>query len=171
MQRKPVSIFWFRRDLRLYDNVAFFHALNDSENVLPIFIFDSEILFKLENKRDARVEFIHAQLGKLKTEFEKQGSSLLILYGKPEEVFRRLLNKYQVTAAYINLDHEPFARKRDEVVEKFLTENGVKFFAFKDHVIFEKAEVLKPDGKPYTVFTPYSVRWKAALTLIPPSIR
>ncbi len=162
MLNTPVNIFWFRRDLRLHDNCGFFHALKNGGNVLPIFIFDTEILAQLENKKDARVEFIHAQLSKLKDEFEKQGSSLKIIYGSTEMAFKRLIDKYKISAVYTNRDYEPYAKERDAKISQLLSENGVAFHTFKDHVIFEKDEVMKPDGKPYTVFTPYSVRWKAA---------
>ncbi len=164
MPNTPVNIFWFRRDLRLHDNCGFFHALKEGGNVLPIFIFDPEILSKLENKKDARVEFIHNQLIRLKGEFEKHGSSLKIIYGTPEATFKRLINKYKITAVYTNRDYEPYAKERDAKISQLLSENGIAFHTFKDHVIFEKDEVLKPDGKPYTVFTPYSVRWKASGT-------
>lgn len=163
MPHTPVNIFWFRRDLRLHDNCGFFHALKNGANVLPIFIFDTEILSKLDNKKDARVEFIHKQLSTLKDEFEKYGSSLKIIYGSPESTFKRLIDKYKITAVYTNRDYEPYAKVRDSQISNLLLENGIAFHTFKDHVIFEKDEVLKPDGKPYTVFTPYSVRWKAAL--------
>ncbi len=162
MPNTTVNIFWFRRDLRLHDNCGFFHALKNGGNVLPIFIFDTEILAQLENKKDARVEFIHAQLSKLKDEFEKQGSSLKIIYGSTEMAFKRLIDKYKISAVYTNRDYEPYAKERDAKISQLLSENGVAFHTFKDHVIFEKDEVMKPDGKPYTVFTPYSVRWKAA---------
>jgi deoxyribodipyrimidine photo-lyase len=163
MPNTSVNIFWFRRDLRLHDNCGFFHALKKGGNVLPIFIFDTEILSKLENKKDARVEFIHTQLLKLKGEFEKHDSSLKIIYGNPEASFKRLIDKYKITAVYTNRDYEPYAKERDVKISELLSENGIAFHTFKDHVIFEKDEVMKPDGKPYTVFTPYSVRWKAAL--------
>lgn len=164
MSRQGVTIFWFRRDLRLRDNCGFFHALKENDNVLPVFIFDVEILNQLENKKDARVEFIHAKISELKTEFEKRGSSLLILYGKPEQVFQRLMTKYKIAAVYANRDYEPYAKRRDEKIELLLKKNDIAFHTFKDHVVFEKDEVLKSDGKPYTVFTPYSVRWKATLS-------
>lgn len=163
MPHTPVNIFWFRRDLRLHDNCGFFHALKNGGNVLPVFIFDTEILSKLENKTDARVEFIHSQLSRLKEEFEKHGSSLKIIFGSPEVAFKRLVDKYKIAAVYTNRDYEPYAKERDTIISQLLSEKGIVFHTFKDHVIFEKDEVLKPDGKPYTVFTPYSVRWKAAL--------
>ena len=162
MPNTPVNIFWFRRDLRLHDNCGFFHALKNGGNVLPVFIFDTEILSRLENKKDARVEFIHTQLSNLKDEFENYGSSLKIIYGSTEMAFKRLIDKYKISAVYTNRDYEPYAKERDAKISQLLSENGVAFHTFKDHVIFEKDEVMKPDGKPYTVFTPYSVRWKAA---------
>ena len=167
MPNTSVNIFWFRRDLRLHDNCGFFHALKNGGNVLPIFIFDTEILSKLENKKDARVEFILEQLSKLKDEFEKRGSSLKIIYGSPETTFKRLIDKYKISAVYTNRDYEPYAQERDTKISHLLSESGIAFHTFKDHVIFERDEVMKPDGKPYTIFTPYSVRWKAAYADLP----
>ena len=167
MTSVPLNIFWFRRDLRLHDNRGFFHALKEGGNVLPVFIFDTEILGRLENKSDARVEFIHSQLSVLKNELEKYGGSLKIIFGTPELAFKRVTDKYKITAVYTNRDYEPYAKERDEKISKQLAENGIAFHTFKDHVIFEKDEVMKSDGKPYTIFTPYSVRWKAALQNVP----
>lgn len=162
MQKVPVSIFWFRRDLRIHDNCGLWNALKTGGDVLPVFIFDTEILSQLENKSDARVEFILEQVASIKNEFEKLGSSLKIIYGTPLASFRRIIDKYDVKAVFTNRDYEPYAIKRDKEISVFLEEKGIPFHTFKDHVIFEKDEIVKPDGKPYPVFTPYSVRWKAA---------
>jgi deoxyribodipyrimidine photo-lyase len=156
-----ISIFWFRRDLRLEDNAGLFHALKSPASVLPLFIFDREILDELSDKRDARVGFIHATVLALKQRLEAQGSSLIIRYGKPEAVWAELLQTYQVGAVYTNRDYEPYALQRDQAVQKLL--GDIPFHTFKDHVIFEKGEVVKDDGLPYTVFTPYSKRWLAKL--------
>ncbi len=154
------SIFWFRRDLRLEDNAGLYHALKEDQNVVCIFIFDSIILESLEDKSDRRVDFIHRSLQILQKEIEACGSSLVILHGKPEEIFS-ILNPGKV---YTNCDYEPYARLRDQTVEVIVKEKNGKFNSFKDHVIFEKAEVLKENDKPYTVFTPFSKKWKSTLT-------
>ncbi len=163
-QLKPsVSIFWFRRDLRLEDNAGLYHALRGDRPVVPIFIFDRNILDKLEDKADRRVEFIHRALEDMQRQLIQAGSSLQVFYGSPAEIFRRLLTKYQVGQVFTNTDYEPYARERDAEVAGIVADAGGSFHPFKDQVIFEKDEVVKDDGKPYTVFTPYSKRWKALL--------
>ena len=156
---KGTTVFWFRRDLRLQDNAGLFHALKESEEVLPVFIFDSEILEKLEDKADLRVAFIHQSLTLMQKQLEDLGSTLLVLHGYPLEIFKELTPK----AVYTNHDYEPYARSRDAQVKEILESKGVVFKTFKDQVIFEKGEVTKDDGKPYTVFTPYSRKWKSKL--------
>jgi deoxyribodipyrimidine photo-lyase len=158
-----VNIFWFRRDLRLHDNAGLYHALKDSKPVLPIFIFDKNILDELENPKDRRVEFIHLALSEMQKQLLKSGSTLDVRYGKPLDVFKELLKEYRIESVFTNHDYEPYARDRDDAIQSLLKEKGVAFKTFKDQVIFEKDEVLKDDGKPYTVFTPYSRKWKAAL--------
>ena len=158
--KTQVSIFWFRRDLRLTDNAGFISALQSDWPVLPIFIFDTDIILKLEDKADKRVDLIYQMLGSLKSELEEIGSSLLILHGKPEKVFEKLLVDYDVKAIFTNRDYEPYAIQRDNTI-KTLTENQqVPFKTYKDQVVFEWDEVLKSDKTPYTVFTPYSKIWK-----------
>ncbi|MCB0663547.1 MAG: deoxyribodipyrimidine photo-lyase [Saprospiraceae bacterium] len=154
-----ISIFWFRRDLRLEDNAGLYHALKGEHPVLPLFIFDKNILDKLP-KSDARVEFIHREINRLKKELEEKGSSLLIKYGNPLEVWKELMNEYEIAAVYTNRDYEPYAKDRDAKVKELLSGKDISFHTFKDHVIFEKDEVLKDDGDPYVVFTPYSRKWK-----------
>ncbi len=158
-----VSIFWFRRDLRLDDNAGLYHALRGEQPVLPIFIFDTEILDDLEDKKDKRVCFIRDSLMGMQQELLAMGSSLLVMQGKPLEVFKELCKKYEVAAVYTNEDYEPYAKKRDEAVEKFLKHEGISFNRYKDHVIFAKDEVVKDDGRPYAVYTPYSKKWKGLL--------
>jgi deoxyribodipyrimidine photo-lyase len=162
MNKKEVVIFWFRRDYRLADNAALFHALKNEENVLPLFIFDREILDKLEDKKDARVQFIHQEIGRIKKELNKIGSDLTVKYGKPADIWKDLLEKHGVKVVYANNDYEPYAGERDEQVADLLRQSGAEFHTFKDHVIFEKSEVTKDDGDPYVVFTPYSKKWLAA---------
>ena len=160
----PVSIFWFRRDLRLEDNAGLFKALNSPWPVVPIFIFDTQILHELEDKNDRRVEFIHEALKKMQEKLIGIGASLDVRYGEPPTVFSELLQDYEVKAVYTNHDYEPYALVRDNMVKTLLNGKGVEFHTFKDQVIFEKNEIVKDDGKPYTVFTPYSKKWKAAIT-------
>jgi len=154
------TIFWFRRDLRLQDNAGLYHALKENKEVVPIFIFDTTILDKLEDKNDRRVEFIHHSLMMMQHQLEELGSSLLVFHGDPIEIFKSL----KPNAVYTNHDYEPYARKRDQEVKNILNKNGADFKTFKDQVIFEKTEVTKNDGKPYTIFTPYSRKWKSLLT-------
>ena len=158
--KTPIVIFWFRRDLRLEDNVALYRALNSGFLVLPIFIFDTEILDNLENKKDARVLFIHQEITKLKRELEKLGSSLLVFNSTPKKSYLEILQKFDVKAVFANRDYEPYAQKRDKEIYLFLKEKGIEFIGSKDHVIFEKDEIVKDDKKPYTIFTPYSRKWK-----------
>ena len=153
-------IHWFRRDLRLEDNVALHFALKSGLIVIPLFIFDTDILNKLSDKKDARVSFIYQQLNKINQELVKlHHSGLMILKGKPIDIFEQLLTKYNIDAVYTNNDYEPSAISRDNDIEKFLKHNGVKFNSYKDQVIFEKDEIIKADGNPYTIFTPYKNKW------------
>ncbi|KQC29300.1 cryptochrome/photolyase family protein [Flagellimonas eckloniae] len=158
--KEAVSIFWFRRDLRLNDNVGLYHALQNRFPVVPIFIFDVEILEKLP-KDDARVSFIHGQLQKLRSELQNQfQSSLAIYFGSPVEILKQLLTKFNIDTVYTNHDYEPYAQKRDEEVRTFLKSNQIVFKTYKDQVIFEENEIVKDDGNPYVVYTPYKKRWK-----------
>lgn len=154
-----MNIFWFRRDLRLDDNVGLFHALNNSDGVLPIFIFDETILSQL-SKDDARVTFIHEQLEKIQQELKKIGRSLAVFHGEPFEVFNKILTENSIQAVYTNHDYEPYARKRDLELYRLFQEYNIAFKTSKDQVIFEKNEVTKDDGTPYVVYTPYSKKWK-----------
>ncbi len=158
-----INIFWFRRDLRLEDNTALFHALQSEHPLLPIFIFDTDILDKLENKTDARVQFIHDCLTEMQIKLIELGSTLNVLHSTALEAFTSLIKKYNIANVYCNNDYEPYATERDASIKTLLEKNNASFISYKDHVIFEKNEVIKDDGKPYTVFTPYSRKWKAAL--------
>ncbi len=159
-----MNIFWFRRDLRLKDNAGLYHALKSGGEVLPVFIFDRSILDQLEDKTDKRVLFIYETIAALKVELQAMGSDLKVHFGQPVEVFARLVKQYQPEAVYTNRDYEPYALQRDRDVQGLLQQKGIRFHTFKDHVIFEKDEVLKEDGTPYTVFTPYSKKWLTKLT-------
>ena len=161
--KEKVTLFWFRRDLRLEDNKALYHALKEENPVQPIFIFDNNILEKLEDDTDARVTFIYQEIERLHHEIRKKGGSLDVRIGKPIEVWKKLAEDYQVSTLYANRDYEPYARDRDKEVYEFLKSRGIPFKSKKNHVVFEKDEVLKPDGSPYTVYTPYSKKWKERL--------
>lgn len=156
---KKVSIFWFRRDLRLEDNTGLYHAYEQEKNVLPLFIFDRNILDELEDKKDGRVTFIHNQIKKISEDLKSFDSSLLVKYGKPLEIWQQLLEEYEVENVYTNRDYEPYAKERDEAVKKLLKSNGVQFLDFKDQVVFEKDEIQNGSGGFYKVFTPYSKVW------------
>lgn len=158
-----VSLFWFRRDLRLHDNAGLYHALRSGKKVIPVFIFDKKILDELENKEDKRVDFIHRNLTAIQKELNDIGSTLHVLHGTPEECYKQLIKEYDVTAVYTNHDYEPYAGERDKKIADYLASNNIAFYSFKDQVIFEKDEVLKDDGTPYTVYTPYSKKWKQKL--------
>lgn len=161
--KSPVNICWFRRDLRLDDNAALYHALKDKNPVVPLFIFDRHILDELENRADSRVEFIREALMNMQEKLEKKGSTLDVRYGKPEEIFAELVKEYRIEKVFTNNDYEPYARDRDQKITGLLAKAGASFLSYKDQVIFEKDEVLKDDGKPYTVFTPYSRKWKSVI--------
>lgn len=158
--KKKTNIFWFRRDLRLDDNVGFYKALHGKYPVIPLFIFDLEILSELPED-DARVTFIFETLQKMRNELQEHGSSLAMYYGKPEEVFKKIISEYDVQNVMTNRDYEPYALRRDEAVEKMLSNKNIGFHTFKDQVIFEKDEVVKDNGDPYIVYTPYMKSWKA----------
>lgn len=160
----PVSIFWFRRDLRLDDNAGFYRALKGEHPVLPVFIFDKAILDKLDDKDDARVTFIYQNIEAMNKELQKHGSSMLVLYETAENAWKKLVKEYCIAAVYTNHDYEPYAASRDKAVAETLKSHNIELKTFKDQVIFEKEEVLKDDGKPYTVFTPYSRKWHEKLT-------
>lgn len=162
---QKIVVFWFRRDLRLHDNHGLFQALKSRLPVLPVFIFDTEILGKLSSKSDARVSFIYTEIVKLKAANEKEGSSLRVFHSTALDAFMKLTHDYEIDAVYTNHDYEPYAINRDKAVGNFLKLKGIGFKTFKDQVIFEKGEVVKEDGLPYTVFTPFSRKWKQALSV------
>jgi deoxyribodipyrimidine photo-lyase len=158
--KTPIAIFWFRRDLRWHDNVGLFAALLENEQVLPIFIFDEAILSKLE-KDDARVMFIHQQLTEMQAHLKTIGKSMAVFHGEPLEVFEQLIQNHAISNVYTNHDYEPYARKRDLAVFQLLKSNKIGFKTAKDHLVLEKSEVVKDDGTPYVVYTPYMRKWKS----------
>ncbi len=163
IMKKSVNLFWFRRDLRLEDNAGLYHALRSGRPVVPIFIFDRNILDKLEDKNDARVAFIRQQLLLIQQSLHMQAASLEVYYGFPQDIFTGLVEKYSVGTVFTNHDYEAYARSRDAEIGEYLKKAGVGFRTYKDHVIFEKTEVSKDNGEPYSVFTPYSRKWLARL--------
>jgi len=158
--KSKISIFWFRRDLRLHDNAGLYRALRAGTPVVPLFIFDRHILDKLNDKSDPRVTFIHDTLTGIQKELKEHGSNLVVKYGEPEQIWEHLIKNYDIDTVFTNRDYETYAKTRDAKVEAMLLKKGAQFKSFKDHVIFDTDEVLKKDGTPYTVFTPYSKVWK-----------
>ncbi len=161
MQRPTVTIHWLRRDLRLHDNHGLFRALTEHGEVLPLFIFDTTILDRLEDRSDRRVDLIHRALCGLQEQLARMGSTLVVEHGDPERVWKDLLARFDVKAVTTNHDHEPYAVARDRAVGELLAAQGIPFRTFKDISIFERAEVVKDDGGPYTVFTPYMRKWRS----------
>lgn len=160
---QPIALFWFRRDLRLHDNHALYQALNSGLAVLPIFIFDKNILEKLDNKVDFRVSYIMSRIEALNKTLNNHKKSINTLCGSPEDVIKQLITKYNIKALYFNTDYEPYATVRDSAITQLMHQNGIESHSFKDQVIFEKREITKADKLPYTIFTPYKNRWKERL--------
>ena len=158
-----VVLCWLRRDLRLSDQAALYHALRSGIPVVPVFVFDTNILNDLEDRADKRLQFIHDTLAQIQQQLIQKASTLDVFYGSPEEAFTYWAQRYQVKAVFTNHDYEPYALERDAAIEKQLKALNIPFHTYKDQVIFEKNEVLKDNGEPYTVFTPYSKKWKAKL--------
>jgi deoxyribodipyrimidine photo-lyase len=167
MITQPITVFWFRRDLRLEDNVGLYQALQSGYRVLPLFIFDDAILEHLP-KGDARVTFIYESLSKINEKLAELGSSLLVKKGKTQDVWQQLITEFEVKEVFFNKDYEPYAINRDQQITELLAQNGVKVQAFKDQVIFEEAEITKADGLPYTVYTPYKNKWLEKYRTIAP---
>jgi deoxyribodipyrimidine photo-lyase len=156
-------LFWHRRDLRIDDNAGLFRALKSGGKVIPLFVFDETILNKLHSA-DQRVIFIHQTIESLKAEYRKLGSDLQVYYGNPIEIIPEIASKFEAKTVFTNRDYEPLAITRDKNILDQLTKLNIEFKGSKDHVIFEKNEVLKPDDKPYTIFTPYMRKWKEKLS-------
>lgn len=157
--KQVINIFWFRRDLRLDDNVGLYHALQGEHPVLPIFIFDKSILEELP-ENDARVSFIHDTLQKLNTTLKANyNSGIALYYGQPEAIYKQLLSNFTIDTVFTNHDYEPYAISRDQKIATLLNSNNISFKTFKDQVIFETQDIVKDDGNPYKVYTPYSRKW------------
>ncbi|MGD9898996.1 MAG: deoxyribodipyrimidine photo-lyase [Calditrichaceae bacterium] len=160
-----VNIFWFRRDLRLNDNAGLYHCLESGLPVIPVFIFDTEILNQLNDRNDRRVEFIHDSLMDMQSKLALSGRSMLILHGSPESVWRKLIKKFRIKSVYMNHDYEPYAISRDGNIKTLLKENGIDSHTFKDQVIFEKKEIVRENGHPYSIYTPYRKKWENRLSI------
>ena len=166
--KQEISICWFRRDLRLNDNTALYNALRSPYPVLPVFIFDPEILDKLTDKSDKRVSFIYETIQTLNLQCQDHGSSFCVVYDWVEEAFKNLIEQFDVKNIFLNHDYEPYAINRDHTIQHLAESQGIGFHTFKDQVIFERSEVMKADGLPYTVFTPFSKRWRQLFNEHPP---
>lgn len=158
-----VSLCWLRRDLRLTDQAALYHALRSGHPVVPVFVFDKNILDDLEDKSDRRLQFIHDTLSNMQDALKKLKSSLDVYYGTPEAAFLHWIKTYEVAAVYTNQDYEPYARERDGAINQLLQKHNIALHMYKDQVIFHKGEIVKDNGEPYTIFTPYSKKWLARL--------
>jgi len=158
-----INIFWFRRDLRLEDNIGLYNCSESGTAFLPIFIFDTTILEKLKEKNDSRVQFIHNNLSIIKDKLQENGSDLKVYFDTPEKAFKKILNEFDVDSVYCNEDYEPSAIKRDKLISAFLNKKNIELKSFKDHCIFAKNDILKSDGKPYTVYTAYKNKWLSSL--------
>jgi deoxyribodipyrimidine photo-lyase len=158
-----ISIFWFRRDLRLDDNAGLYNALRSGFRILPVFIFDTNILDELEEKADRRISFIHHYLQQIQTQLLTLGSTFHVLHSSPMQAFEQLTATYDIAAVYTNHDYEPYARQRDKEVSEYLLQKNIPLYTYKDQVVFEKNEIVKDNNEPYTVFTPYSRKWKSKL--------
>ena len=156
--KKEISIFWFRRDLRIDDNNGLYNALKENDTVLPIFIYDKNILNKL-NTNDHRIEYINHSISKMNDTLSKKNKSISCFYGNPKEVFLNLIKQFDIKKVYTNRDYSPYSIKRDLITKQLLEDNKIQFCDFKDHVLFEKNEIVKDDGTPYKVYTPFSKKW------------
>lgn len=162
--KEKVTIFWFRRDLRLHDNAGLYYALKSRHPVVPLFIFDRNILDDLDEKKDARLTFIYDAISKIREELRQKDADILVEYGFPAKVWEKLVEEYDIAEVYTNTDYEPYATDRDKEVYRILKNKDIVFKTCKDQVIFEKQEILSGQGTPYTVFTPYSRAWKEKLS-------
>ncbi len=162
MVQEKINVFWFRRDLRLNDNTALYHALQSGKKVLLLFIFDVEILSHLP-KNDRRVAFIHQELAQINEQLKKYQTSIYCFHKNPLQAFEELTKQYIIDKVFCNHDYEPKAIARDNEVISFLENHLIGFESYKDQVIFEKHDVIKSDNYPYTVYTPYSKKWRAKL--------
>ena len=157
------SLVWFRRDLRLDDHAALYHALKVSDAVYCAFVFDRTILDPLP-RADRRVAFILESVRELDAALRAKGGVLLCLTGDPRDEIPRLASRLGVQTVWTNRDYEPAVIARDAQVAERLAAQGIGFETAKDQVIFEQDEVLTADGRPFSVFTPYQRAWRKRLT-------
>jgi len=162
--KQKLNIFWFRRDLRLHDNAGLLRALSAGLPVLPVFVFDKIILDQLEDDNDRRVSFIYRSLQEIQQQLLEQQSTLDVRYGLPLDIFTQLNKDYKIDSVFTNHDYEPYAVKRDDEIAKYLSQNEISFITTKDQVIFEKNEIIKPQGEPYKIYTPYYNNWIGSLS-------
>ncbi len=162
--KQKLNIFWFRRDLRLHDNAGLLRALSAGLPVLPVFVFDKIILDQLEDDNDRRVSFIYRSLQEIQQQLLEQQSTLDVRYGLPLDIFTQLNKDYKIDSVFTNHDYEPYALKRDDEIAKYLSQNEISFITTKDQVIFEKNEIIKPQGEPYKIYTPYYNNWIGSLS-------
>ncbi|TVQ88522.1 MAG: deoxyribodipyrimidine photo-lyase [Bacteroidetes bacterium] len=162
-KKQAINIFWFRRDLRLYDNKGLYHALKENKNVIQLFIFDTDITDSLP-ENDARVEFIYESIQQMQNALLQRHRNMVVYKGKPLEIFQKLTKDYQIKSVYCNKDHEPYGIERDEKISKFLQSKNIEFYSYLDHLLFDKDDVLKNDGTPYHVFSPYGRKCREVLT-------
>ena len=155
-----INLFWHRRDLRIEDNSGLFKALTSGQKIQAVFIFDSNILNLLSDKEDARITFIYREISRLKAEYQSLGADLLVLYGDSIELIPQLALEMGAESVFTNRDYEPKAVLRDTRINELLAKHKIKFIGAKDHVIFEKDEITKGDGSPYTIYTPYANKWR-----------
>lgn len=166
-KKNKVVFWWIRRDIRLDDNATLFHALTCARVVIPLFIFDENITAHLP-KNDARINFIYDRLEKIHQRLCGFGSGLLVKKGTPFVIWKNLIANYDIEAVYFGRDYEPYARKRDREIYELLTAKNIGCHSFKDHVIFERYDILKKDNTPYTIYTPYKNKWLEKLNAAPP---
>ncbi len=153
--QKIKSLVWLRRDLRLSDNRALNEAEKSSDEITIVFVFDTNILNRLKSKQDRRLTFIYESLNEISQTLEKKGSQLIVLYGDPKKEIPKLASQLGVNFVFANEDYESYAKSRDFHIKKSLAKQEISFSLHKDQVIFSGDEVLKSDGSPYRVFTPW----------------
>lgn len=152
------TICWVRRDLRLHDHAALSAALKEGETTV-VFVYDANILEKLEEKEDRRITFIMQSLKEMQKTLSDKGSDLVILIGKPEEEIPKFAKTHGAWGVFCNRDYEPYAKKRDKEVSEKLAEDGIEFFQYKDSVVFEAEQIRTGSGDVYKVFTPFKNNW------------
>ncbi len=160
---EEIAVFWFRRDLRIDDNLGLYQALKSGFKVLPVYIFDPEIWSRYTDVDNRQLHFIRNAVYQLKQELIDLNSDLLVFEDLPPVVFQNLINEYNVKMVFANEEFDPFSIQRDRKISEFLNSNGITLNLFTDHLIHKPGVILKPDRSPYTIFTPFSKQWKLAL--------